>query len=130
MPTRSAAEDELWGQEVASWDYLKAGNLRGYLSLLHDDVLAWPRHASSPMNRDAIFQYTVAQISAFQSPGFILELRPLSVRVLGNIGIVQYAAHIHFKPSTDETLRFTRTWLQTENGWKLIAGMNAPLAES
>ena len=132
MPTRSAAEEELWGQELASWDYLKAGNLRGYLSLLHNDVMAWPRHASAPMNKDAIFQHTLAIISVFQPPGVIIELKPLSIRVLDNVGIAQYQADIHvtLKPSMDERLRFTRTWLRTENGWKLIAGMNAPVAGS
>ncbi len=130
MPIRSAEEEELWGQEVASWDYLRTGNLRGYLSLLHDDVMAWPRHASAPMNKDAILQHTLALIVAFQSPGFTLDLKPLSVRVLGNVGIVQYQAHIHVKPSEDEGLRFTRTWVRTENGWKLIAGMNAPVVGS
>jgi hypothetical protein len=128
--SRSAAEEELWAQEVASWDYLKTGNLRGYLSLLHDDVLAWPRDAAAPMNKDAIFQRTLARIALFQSPGFVIELKPLSVRVLGNVGIVQYQADIHVKFSEDERLRFTRTWLRTENGWKLIAGMSAAMAGS
>ena len=69
MAGRSGAEEELWRQEQASWDYLKMGDLRGYLSLLHNDVMAWPRHASAPMNKDAIFQHTLPMISAFQSSG-------------------------------------------------------------
>src|SRR5262245_45447557 len=130
MSTRSADEEELWRREVASWDYLRAGNLKGHLSLLHDDAMAWPHHASAPMNKEAILQRTLAMIAAFQSPGFTLDLKPLSVRVLGNVGIVQYQAHMHVKPGTDESLRFTRTWLRTEDGWKLIAGMNAPAVGS
>lgn len=130
MPARSPAEEELWAQEVASWDYLKAGNLRGHLSLLHDEVLGWPRHAAAPMNKDEIFQHLVARIVVFQSPGFTVELDPLSVRVFGNVGIVQYRAHIRVGRREDERLRFTRTWLRTENGWKVIAGMSAPVGGS
>lgn len=127
MEPRSAAEEELWGQEQASWDYLKAGNLRAHLSLLHNDVMAWPRHASAPMNKDALFQHVLPMISAFQSPGVVIELKPLSIRVFGNVGIAQYQADIHVTPSMSERLRFTRTWLRTEDGWRLIAGMNAPV---
>jgi uncharacterized protein (TIGR02246 family) len=132
MAARSAAEEELWRQEQSSWDHLKAGNLRGYLSLLHDDVMAWPRHASAPMNKDAIFQHVLPMISAFQSPGVTIDLEPLSIRVFGNVGIAQYQADIQLTPkrSTRERLRFARTWLRTEDGWRLIAGMNAPLPGS
>ena len=132
MATRSAAEEELWSQERASWDYLKAGNLRAYLSLLHNDVMVWPRHASAPMNKDAIFQHTLPMISAFQSPGVKIELKPQSIRVFGNVGIAQYQADIQVTQmrSISERLRFTRTWLRTEDGWRLIAGMNAPVPGS
>ena len=132
MAGRSGAEEELWRQEQASWDYLKMGDLRGYLSLLHNDVMAWPRHASAPMNKDAIFQHTLPMISAFQSSGVTIDLKPLSIRVFGNVGIAQYQADIHLTVirSTSERLRFTRTWLRTEDGWRLIAGMNARVAGS
>ena len=129
MAARSAAEDELWSQEQASWNYLKAGNLKGYLSLLHNDVMAWPRHASAPMNKDAVFQHILPMISGFQSPGVTIELEPVSVRIFGNVGITQYRAQIEIR-GTSEKLRFTRTWLRTKDGWRLIAGMNAPVPGS
>lgn len=118
MAERSGAEDELWAQEQASWNYLKVGNLQGHLSLLHDDVMAWPQHASAPMNKDAIFQHILAMIPAFQSPGITIALEPQSVRVFGNVGIVQYQVDIQsaVTRSMSEGLRFTRTWLRTEDG--------------
>lgn len=132
MAARSAAEEELWKQEQASWDYLKAGNLSGYLSLLHNHVMAWPRHASAPMNKDAIFQHVLPMLSAFQSPGVTIRLEPLSIQVFGNVGVAQYRADILVTAMrrTSERLRFTRTWLRTEDGWRLIAGMNAPVPGS
>lgn len=132
MATRSAEEDELWRQEVAAWDCLKAGDFRGYLALLHKDITAWPRHAAAPLGKDAIFQHMLPRVSLYQSPVFTVELTPLTVRVLGDVGIVQYRAHIRVaaRPGVDETIRFSRTWLRTGNGWRLIAGMNAPVAGS
>ena len=130
MPGRSAAEDELWNQEVTCWDFLKSGTLRSHLSLLHNDISAWPHHAFAPVNKEGIFQYLLPRIAAFQSPGVLLELTPLAVRVLGNVGIVQYHVHIKATPGVDQRLRVSRTWLRSDGGWKLIAGMSAPVTES
>jgi ketosteroid isomerase-like protein len=119
---------DLWETELAAWDYLKTGNLKGYLSLLHDDVTAWPRHTSTPIGKDGIIQHTLAMISALQAPGVTIEFQPLSVRIFNNVGIAQYQANIRGTvPSLNQKLRFTRTWLLTETGWKLIAGMNASI---
>lgn len=132
MAMRSAAEEELWRQEVAAWDLLKAGNLSGHMALMHKDVTAWPRHSPGPLHKDAIFQHMLPRVALYQSPGFTVKLTPLLVRVLGDVGVVQYRAHIHvpLKQGVEESVRFTRTWLRTESGWRLIAGMNAPAAES
>jgi len=132
MAARSPAEEEIWRQEQASWDYLRTGNLSGYLSLLHDDVMAWPRHAPAPLNKNAIFQHILPMLSAFQSPGVTIRLEPLSIRVLGNVGVAQYQADIRLTAMgrTSERLQFTRTWLRTEDRWRLIAGMNAPVPGS
>ena len=99
---------------------------------MHKDMMAWPRHATAPINKDAIFQHILPMMSAFQSPGFTIELKPLSIRVFGNVGIAQYQADIQLMlmRSTTERLRFTRTWIRTEDGWRLIAGMNAPVPGS
>jgi ketosteroid isomerase-like protein len=99
---------------------------------LHNDVVAWPPHAGAPMNKDAIFRHILPMIAAFQSPGVTIELKPLSIRVFGNVGIAQYQADIQLTPMRDtgEKLRFTRTWLRSEDGWRLIAGMSAPVPGS
>lgn len=73
---------------------MKAGNLRGYLSLLHNDVMAWPRHASAPLNKDAVFQRMLPAIAMFQSPGYTVELTPLSIRVFGAVGIAHSIEHV------------------------------------
>ena len=136
MSTRSTPEDEVWEREVASWEHLKVGDLRSYLSLLHDDVVAWPSHRSAPVNKDAIFQHLVAMLPALQSRALDVELRRLSVRLFDDVGVVHYEAHTRLRGRLGRDLpdgerhRFTRTWLRTENGWKLIAGMSAPITGS
>ena len=134
MTTRGAAEQEVWEREVACWEHLKAGDLKSFLSLIHDDVMAWPNGRPAPVDKNAIFQHLVAILPALQAHALTVELKPLSIRVFDNVGVVQYEAHMRYatKPGgrtvRDETQRYTRTWLRTGQGWQLIAGMSAPTA--
>ena len=128
---RGASEQEVWEQEVASWEYLKAADLTSYLALLHDDVMAWPDGRSAPVGKNAIFQHLVAILPTLQAHALTVELRPLAIRVFDDVAVVHYEAHTRAAmkpgPAHDQTKRYTRTWLRTERGWRLIAGMNAPV---
>jgi hypothetical protein len=122
----------VWAREVACWEHLKAGDLTSFLSLFHDDVMAWPGGRPKPVDKNAIFQHLVAILPALQTRALTVDLTPLSIRVFDNVAVVQYEAHMRYasKPGgravRDETQRYTRTWLRTGQGWLLIAGMSAP----
>ena len=134
MTKRGAAEQEVWEREVASWEHLKAGDVKSFLSLFHDDVMNWPDGRPTPVDKNAIFQHLVAILPMLQPHALTVELTPLSIRVFDNVAVVQYEAHMRYatKPGgravRDETQRYTRTWLRTGQGWQLIAGMSAPSA--
>ncbi len=129
---RSPSEQDVWAQEVASWEYLKAADLTSYLALLHDDVMAWPDGRSAPLGKNAIFQHLVAILPTLQAHALTVELRPLAIRVFDDVAVVHYEAHTRSAmkpgpgPAYDQTKRYTRTLLRTERGWRLIAAMNAP----
>jgi len=48
--TKSAAEQEVWDLEHASWNYLRAGDLDGYMSLFHESVVGWPNNQVKPLD--------------------------------------------------------------------------------
>jgi len=132
MTPRGAAEHEVWEREVASWEHLRAGDVKSFLSLFHDDVTAWPDGRPTPVDKNASFQHLVAILPMLQAQALTVELTLLAIRVFDNVAIVQYEAHRRYgtKPGglaiRDETRRYTRTWLRTGQGWQLIAGMSAP----
>jgi Domain of unknown function (DUF4440) len=134
MMARGAAEQEVWEREVASWEHLKAGDVKSFLSLFHDEVMAWPDGRPAPVDKNAIFQHLVAILPMLQAQALTVELTPLSIRVFDNVAVVQYEAHMRYatKPGgravRDDIQRYTRTWLRTGQGWQLIAGMSAPSA--
>jgi len=132
MTARPNLEDEVWSQEVAYWEYLKAADLDSYLSLWHKDVIGWPNNQASPMNKDGIHQLAAGILAEIQLEPATVELKPMSVRVFNNnVGIAYYEAYTRAttKAGTEIAIqeRFTHTWLRTENGWKIIGGMSAPL---
>ena len=130
---RGPSEQDVWAQEVASWEYLKAADLTSYLALLHDDVMTWPDGRSAPLGKNAIFQHLVAILPTLQAHALAVELKPLSIRVFGDVAVVHYEGRMRSTrrpgpgPAYDQTKRYTRTWLRTEHGWRLIAAMNAPV---
>ena len=135
MTSRGAAEQEVWEREVASWEHhLKAGDVKSFLSLFHDDVMAWPDGRRTPLDKNDIFQHLVAILPMLQAQALTVELSPRSVRLFDNVAVVQYEARMRYaaKPGGrtmhDKTQRYTRTWLRTRHGWQLIAGMSAPAA--
>ena len=134
MTTRGVAEQEVWEREVASWEHLKAGDVKSFLSLFHEDVMSWPDGRPRPVDKNAIFQHLVAILPSLQAQALAVELTLLSIRVFDNVAVVQYEAHMRYRTKPggravrDETQRYTRTWLRTGQGWQLIAGMSAPTA--
>src|SRR5215813_850418 len=134
MTPRGAAEQEVWEREVASWEHLRAGDVKSFLSLFHDDVTAWPDGRPRPVDKNAIFQHLVAILPMLQVHALTVELTPLAIRVFDNVAVVQYEAKMRYatkpggRPIRDDTQRYTRTWLRTGEGWQLIAGMSAPAA--
>ncbi len=61
------------------------------------------------------------------------ELRPVSVRVYNNsVAIAHYEAHKRLVTNDGAEIaaltKCTHTWMRTAHGWRMIGGMEAPLA--
>lgn len=124
--------DELWNREVAYWDYAKAADLTSYLSLWHEDVVAWPNNQPTPINKDNLREIVDRGFTSIQFKS--VDLKPLSVHICGDTGIVYYEIH-HVAITKDGTEfvtheRITHTWLKTQDTWKIIGGMSAPITPS
>ena len=83
------------------------------------------------MNKGGIHQRVAGLLAAIELKSATVELKPMSVRLYGHVGVVHYEAHARAQTRTgtaiDDRERYTHTWLRTEQGWKIIGGMSAPL---
>src|SRR5215471_1624474 len=120
----SVAEQAVWEQEEAYWQFVKTDNRQKYLDLWDDRFVGWPRLENNPIHKD--------NITRFMSERKVLDYRlePLSVREFGgNVVITLYRATVDSRDRTgaDDThaSRLTHTWMKTKKGWRIIGGMSA-----
>ena len=127
-------ENEVWSLEQDYWKYVKAADVDSFLSLWHEDVIAWPNNKSMPVNKEGILQLFTGVFAMFPIESANIDVTPVSVRIYGDTGIVYYEVHTRLtaKDGTemDTHERFTHTWLKRGEGWKIIGGMSAPLVLS
>jgi ketosteroid isomerase-like protein len=84
------------------------------------------------MEKEGIHQLMSGIVASLHLELITVDLKPKAVRIFGDFGIVHYEVHIKaFLKAGSELVvheRLTHTWLKTENGWKIICGMSAPLS--
>jgi ketosteroid isomerase-like protein len=74
---------------------------------------------------------TDAALESIRLESASYELKPLSVRVIGEFSIVYYEAHAIAETKAGQEIatyeRYTHIWMRTARGWKIIGGMSASL---
>ena len=128
----AAAEKAVWAMEETYWKTLESSDLQGYVSLWHKDFLGWPRDRDLPVGKDGIEEGTRKKMAAGKVARH--EILSKSVRIVGGVGITQYAVKVFRVENGGDTLRFTsrvtHTWLKTGKTWQIIGGMSAPIESS
>ena len=122
-------EQAVWQMEEVYWRDVKAGDVEHYLTLWHPDFVGWPCFAAEPSDKSGIGNW-VRDVRE-QHLKITYELKPKAVRVVGNVGVVQYAAE-YVTEYGDGTRsgagvwrKFTHTWLKADGQWQIITGMCA-----
>ena len=130
--TDAAAEKAVWAMEETYWKTLESSDLQGYVNLWHKDFLGWPRDRDLPVGKDGIEEGTRRKMAEGRVVSH--EILSKAVRVVGTIGITQYAVRAVRVSTQGDTATFvsrvTHTWVRTGNTWKIVGGMSAPFASS
>ncbi len=128
--TTLSAEEQVWNIELASWDYLKSGDLERYMSLFHEEVVAWPNNQPKPLNKDGLRALMAGILSMLQPGSGSSELTRVAVHKVDDHVIVHFEVHGQAVTRAGQEFplneRFIHTWKNTTAGWKIIGGMGAP----
>lgn len=126
-----SAEDQVWSQEQAYWQYVKAGDLENYRSLWHEKFLGWPFSSPEPARKAQITNW----IKLHNDKGDSLKeykLQPLVSQQTGDLVTTTYRIALTWVgkdgPARPETSRIIHTWIRGSDGkWRILSGMSAPV---
>jgi len=122
-------EQAVWQMEETYWRNVQAGDVDAYLTLWHEDFVGWPCFSWEPSDKSKIGGW-VRDIRDNHLK-LTYQLKPLAVRVFGDVAVVQYAAeYVTLYGDGTRTgaglwRKFTHTWKKTDGRWQIITGMCA-----
>jgi ketosteroid isomerase-like protein len=125
----SEAEESVWEMEENYWRYVQAGDVESYLTLWHEDFVGWPCSTWEPADKTNVANW-VRNIRD-KEWRLTYELKPLAIRLFGDIAVVHYAATYVFDygdgtgAGEGEPRKFTHTWMKVDGQWQIITGMCA-----
>jgi ketosteroid isomerase-like protein len=127
--TLSAAQQEVWKEELRYWNLRTAGKIDEHMALWHEDVTAWGSTLQKPGTK-ADVRDNVAGVLRDTRPGsYTADLEPLVIRIHGEFAFVFYRVREVRSDLAgnrrESRVRVTHTWWRTRGGWQIIAGMGA-----
>jgi ketosteroid isomerase-like protein len=109
----------VWQGELNYYRYLKAKDLKGFMSLWDENFVGWPDFSELPQHKKDIETGLAAE---FKDPAAealpASEPMPEAVQVFGDV-----ATTFYFWRTSASTYRITHTWRKGPQGWQIIGGM-------
>ena len=125
---KTSATGQVWAREEAYWRYVKAHDMKGYLSLWSESFTGWPIADDHPVSKDSL-EAVVSGSGAILGHVVAYKLRRESVRQHGPVVITFYRATVTSREANGSlsatTYRMTHTWLKERGVWQIVGGMSA-----
>jgi len=117
-------QKEIWKVVVADYELFKQGDLEGLKAVRHDDVVICWGNKAAPFDKELALSNYEGWFNWDKPINW--ELKPLAIKVVGNIAVVFYAFKYSGGLASDVGLgRATETWIKQDNKWQLIGGFAA-----
>ena len=118
-PQLSPQQAEVWQGEQNFYRYLKAKDLKGFMSLWDEKFVGWPDFSELPQHRSDIEAGVAAEFKdPAAEPVPASEPVPEAVEVFGDV-----ATTFYFWRTGTVAYRITHTWRKGPQGWQIIGGM-------
>ncbi|HEX3123005.1 MAG TPA: nuclear transport factor 2 family protein [Rhodanobacteraceae bacterium] len=133
-PGDSASVSEVWRREADYWRFVKAGDVKSYVSLWHDKFIGWPCGQEHPKRKASIGDW-VREVRDKQI-NVNSELTREGAEDFGSIVVAHYRVtrvdtypdgHVEGKGKES---KITHTWMKVGGTWVIIGGMCGTLPDS
>lgn len=121
-------KNEVWQMEENYWKYVKANDLKSYLSLWDEQFIGYPGN-NIITGKDHITDWIVSMYKE-NSGKYSYVLDKKAVNVFGDIVIAMYDVTHTWTNEKNESVqkpiaKIIHTWKKTDKGWLIIGGMGA-----
>src|ERR1700730_3163284 len=88
QPKFSPAQRQVWNMEEKYWEFMKALDREGYISLWDESFVGWPYSLTDPIRKDIIRLDPFSQLQGGTVKN--VQLEPQAVQVFDDVAIVYY----------------------------------------
>lgn len=125
-PYWNEQQREVWKNLETHWEKLIGGDIEGFLKFIHPDFVGYGHESPLPVDRPWLEKWV--GFWATSTKIAICELRPIDLRMHGDIAVLQYFIFtIEQNPSEKGKRvirRYTMTWKKQPERWVVIASHN------
>ena len=127
-PPVDSVKNAVWQMEERYWQYVKANDIKSYLTLWDDNFIGYPS-GGKITGKNHISDWVTEQFKD-KSRKYSYELNRKTENVFGDIVIAFYDVTETWTNDKNvlldkNTFKITHTWKKTDNGWLIIGGMSA-----
>ena len=123
---------DMWKNLETHWQYLIDGNIEEFLKFIHADFIGYGHE--SPINVDRPWLEKWVGFWAKSTKILICELRPINLKIHGDIAILQYLIFTIEQSQADKgkrvIRRYTMTWKKGADRWQVIGSHNNLMEET
>ena len=127
----SDAQKEVWQGEVDYWQHVNVRDLPAYLKLWHPGFTGWPCGAGQPADLSGLGKMAGQWFADREKPGQHTVPQAEAVIVDDGFAVTYLSARTTWTDAEgvkqSKLEKFVHTWKATDDGWKIIGGMCAPL---
>lgn len=118
-------KNEVWQLEENYWKYVKAQDLKNYLTLWDENFIGYP--SNNTIGTKKSITDWITDMYKGKTGIFNYTLTRKIENVFGDIVIVLYDVTHSFSNDKEpaKTFKITHTWKKTDTGWQIIGGMGA-----
>lgn len=125
-------ERAMWSSENKFVAALIKGDIETFDAMWHDDLAYWPAGEDRPWSKryglKMIKAWSGAEDGSLSTP----MLEPIATKIIDNLAVTHYRLEYTIADDSGSRkkryLRITHTWIDTEDGWKLLGGSNTEFA--
>ncbi len=125
------AEKDVWHCLETHWDHLISKRVDDFIEYIHPDMVGYGHESPIPVDRPWLHKWVGFWTKTTNIA--ICELRPIQIKVHGDIAIVQYlifTVEVNTEGGKRVIRRYTMTWKKSGDKWLVIASHNNLMDET